>query len=884
MSADPIEQFLDAMRDLGCYPRDPEVIQPDDVRRYFDLAEDKPGTRKGSYQLRIDPDGFGTGWFRSHREGITHPWHTKTTRKSSAEDRAEWKRKADAARKAADAAQRDREAASAARAVRLWDRGEKTGSTAYSTRKGIRLNGARVMRDTIMVPIRKGAEVVSLQFISEDGSKKFLKEGAIEGAYFSLATGKDSLDRILIAEGYATACTIRQALELPVICAFNAGNLPHVAKAIRKKYPDVAITFFADNDQWRTNQKGDLENLGLLKAQEAAVAIGGARVLAPSVPHDHPERPTDWNDVGEEAVREAFNAPIPDYRDEEPDYGPVPDYGDEEPIGPSYADEDPLEAINPQGHNEGRYYFYPMESGQITELSAPGLNSMQNLYRLAPRSFWEQHYGIAGKVSDREICALASAHLMDACHRKGIYLPETTRGVGVWIDNGRVAVNTGDTVVCDGVAYPPPKFKGEFVYEAGPRVMKMHPDPMGNAEADKLRQICRRLTWQRDIFADLLAGLLVIAPVGGALSWRPHGWITGASGAGKSTVMKEIVEPVLGAIAIKREGGTTEAAVRKSIGRSSRPYSLDEAESESQRAKANMQAILTIARISSSGGMIENANEKFRAQSCFLFCSINPSVDQLADESRITMLALERDKTPRAAEKYADLLVQMRETLTPEYSARLLSRTVANMDALLANTATFSLAAAAALGSARAGDQIGPMLAGAFLLTATRKVSLEEAKSWIAAQQWEWHEGGDDGQSDSHRCLSRMMTARVRYDVAGSSRESSIGELVETASRGMGDEQDRARKALKGYGVLVRDGRLVIANQSPPLKRIMDDSPWATWKPSMERYPGADNAGGRTIHFAPGLKVRAVSIPLEDVLQPGHGAADWDMVEPEDVL
>ena len=880
---DAIENFIEAMRDQNCAPRDAEAIQADDVRRYYDLAEDKPGTRKGSYQLRIDPDGFATGWFRSHREGITHPFHSKAARKSTPEERAEWKRRAEQARRDAQAAQESREAAAASRATRLWDRASKAGSTAYSTRKSIRLNGARVMGDTIVVPIRRGAEIVSLQFIAEDGSKKFLKEGGMEGSYFSLATGKDDLGHILIAEGYATACTIRQALEMPVICAFNAGNLPHVAKAIRSKYPDAVITFFADNDQWRTNQKGEPENLGLIKAQEAAVAIGGARVLAPNVPHDHPERPTDWNDVGEEAVREAFHAPIPDHRDPMPD-DMLPEYDyDDQPVGLSYEDEDPLHLVNPQGHNDGTYYFYPLESGQITGLSAPGLNSIQNLYRLAPRSFWERAYGMGGEVSDKKICALASAALMDACHRRGIYLPETTRGVGVWIDGGKVAVNTGDAVVYEGVSKMPAEFRGEYVYESGPRVMRLATEPLRNAEADKLRQICKRLSWKRDIYADLLAGFLVVAAVGGAVPWRPHIWITGPSGAGKSTVMKEVIGTVLRQIAVLREGGTTEAAVRKALGRSSRPYVLDEAESESPRAKANMQAILTIARIASSGGLIENANDKFRAQSCFCFCSINPGVEQLADESRITLLSLDKDSTPGSADRYAKLLVMIRETLTPEYSARLMARTVANIDALLANTATFSLAAAAAFGSARSGDQIGPLLAGAFMLTSTRQVTLQEAKSWIAAQEWSWHEGNDDGQSDSHRCLAHMMAARVRYDVSGAARESSLGELVERAVRDIGDPQQTAKDALKGYGIKVSDGRLYIANQSSPLKRIMADTPWGVWKSALERFPGADNAGGRTMYFAPGLKVRAVSIPVADVLAPAQ-AGDWDTVEPEEVI
>ena len=41
----------------------------------------------------------------------------------------------------------------------------------------------------------------------------------------------------LIAEGYATAASLHEATGLPVIVAFDAGNLLPVAQAIHKRYP-----------------------------------------------------------------------------------------------------------------------------------------------------------------------------------------------------------------------------------------------------------------------------------------------------------------------------------------------------------------------------------------------------------------------------------------------------------------------------------------------------------------------------------------------------------------------------------------------------------------------------------------------------------------------
>ena len=43
-----------------------------------------------------------------------------------------------------------------------------------------------------------------------------------------------------------------------------------------------------------------------------------------------------------------------------------------------------------------------------------------------------------------------------------------------------------------------------------------------------------RLPFENDIGAVALAGWTTLAPICGALQWRPHVWLTGASGSGPS--------------------------------------------------------------------------------------------------------------------------------------------------------------------------------------------------------------------------------------------------------------------------------------------------------------------------------------------------------------
>ena len=54
---------------------------------------------------------------------------------------------------------------------------------------------------------------------------------------------------ILIFEGIATACSAYYALNSPTVAAINCGQIPNVARIMRKKNPNAKITIVADNDE-----------------------------------------------------------------------------------------------------------------------------------------------------------------------------------------------------------------------------------------------------------------------------------------------------------------------------------------------------------------------------------------------------------------------------------------------------------------------------------------------------------------------------------------------------------------------------------------------------------------------------------------------------------
>ena len=53
---------------------------------------------------------------------------------------------------------------------------------------------------------------------------------------------------VVIAEGYATAATLAEHGKVPVLAAYDSGNLLSVAAAAHERWPDKAIVVAGDDD------------------------------------------------------------------------------------------------------------------------------------------------------------------------------------------------------------------------------------------------------------------------------------------------------------------------------------------------------------------------------------------------------------------------------------------------------------------------------------------------------------------------------------------------------------------------------------------------------------------------------------------------------------
>lgn len=188
-----------------------------------------------------------------------------------------------------------RHAAAAIKAQQIWNQSKPTDSHPYLTKKDVCAHGLRVNRGQLIVPLWFRGRLVSVQFISEDGGKLYLKGAQKSGVCSFIG---EVTDTILICEGWATGATLHEATQLYVAVALDSGNLVHVAKEIRKQYPCARIVMCADNDQYKRI------NTGVTKAVQAACEVD-ADVVYP-VFKNPKNKPTDFNDLYHEEG--SFNA------------------------------------------------------------------------------------------------------------------------------------------------------------------------------------------------------------------------------------------------------------------------------------------------------------------------------------------------------------------------------------------------------------------------------------------------------------------------------------------------------------------------------------------------------------------------------------------------
>jgi len=351
-------EFATVLRDNGCIVDGNHPIM-DGLSHRIKVEGDRPGEKSGFYVVHMD--GHPAGYFNNHRTKAEIRW------KAKGYSLTEVQKAAFAAQVAIK--QQERKAEQQVQHVKVAKTIKELLSIAppantdhsYLQNKNARPNGLKVVphntdnlpQDSIikicqdrqeiktvrdeypdslvfvagdlLLPIYDvNGDIWSAQTIQPNGTKLFVAGSQKEGHFhvvggnsegLAALTALDNAKVIIITEGYSTADTVSQAMNCPVVAAFDSGNLVPVAKLLHDKYPNKPIVIAGDDDQHLVALNG--KNTGKEKALEAAQSVNGVAVFPVFALNEQTsQKLSDFNDLanksalGMQAVKRQVDAAI----------------------------------------------------------------------------------------------------------------------------------------------------------------------------------------------------------------------------------------------------------------------------------------------------------------------------------------------------------------------------------------------------------------------------------------------------------------------------------------------------------------------------------------------------------------------------------------------
>lgn len=907
-----IEQFRDAMFEQGIEVRG-EIVADGELHRYH-VEGDSHGSRNAWAILHADERPAGMfGCNKRYGFDKKFQWQSnQKTKEWTQEERAAYKARVAKERAEKDEAEKARHAAAAGAANELWNASaEAPDDYPYLKSKGVKAHGIRVGRwekvnketgeirlvsdYALLVPISdKSRNIHSLQAIFAaklpavgNRNKDYLLDGEKRGMFHTIGKPQmhDGKPVFVLCEGYATGASIHECTGHLVLVCFDAGNLPVVAHAIyesmKGKGKHAVIILAADNDRWTTTP---VENPGVHHAKNAAKAVNGLLVVPDFSMLDG--NPTDFNDLhqreGAEVVREAFELALnPPAAETEPK--PVAKLPVEQTQSPDasndntafqYGDDDTIEdsGFTVVGYDRDRTYIYHHGRGQV-RLYKTNEFTDNALVELAHPNWWETYFpGEKGGINRKA----ALSWIFNQAQKRGIYDPECVRGRGAWIDQGRLVIHLGDRLLVDGKVTALNKIASRFVYERAKALGDISDSAITDAEGQKIVDTARLFRWERTVSADLICGWLFLAPICGVLKWRPHVWVTGGAGSGKTTVMDRFVRLLMPqGSPLFANGDSSEAGLRQALGSEARPLLIDESEADTQKAKAKIEQVIGLLRQSSSEtvaktyrGTVSGSHQAFALRAMACLSSIGVSLEQAQDIERVEVLHL-RPKTDRVNDTpWETLSGHLRELAADMHIGdRMMRRAIDMADIINTAIDVFSRAAAVTLESQRNGDQIGALLAGAWCLRNSAAPTFEDAERVIS--EIDWSERKTTHVEEEVSLIATLVATPVNV---GGGMRMTIGDLIEYAA-GLGDDQvmtwKNAAHQLRMYGMKVvpAEGRVMIHTANRELLASMEGTKFSTgFHDRLRRIEGADTMSGKTFRIGNASR-NGVAIPLRALIE-----------------
>ena len=298
----PEVQLLDAILGAGLAKPDKPIELDGKMHRFNSGTKGSKGYDKSGWYIAY-PDGVPSGRFGCWRIGLDHIWRADIGRKLTASEEIANVRRISESKAVREAAQERQHQIASETVEKIW-----TGAQAalpdhpYLAKKGIGVHGARATGDgRLVVPLYdQDGTLATLQYIDHEGGKLY-HPGGQTGGKFWMVGSLDEPGTLFVAEGFATACTIHETTNRPVVVSYSASNLVPVTGILREMHGTTQdIVIVADHDKSGVGQR----------YAEQASAKFGARMVMPPVLGDANDYAQAGNDLAGLLIQQTGTAVI----------------------------------------------------------------------------------------------------------------------------------------------------------------------------------------------------------------------------------------------------------------------------------------------------------------------------------------------------------------------------------------------------------------------------------------------------------------------------------------------------------------------------------------------------------------------------------------------
>lgn len=506
----------------------------------------------------------------------------------------------------------------------------------------------------------------------------------------------------------------------------------------------------------------------------------------------------------------------------EPETPPPPD----EATPPQYQlDDNPY--FRCLGWDDENHYFMIKKTRTIETIGKQTFTASK-LGSIAPLNFYSE---ISCQSAQGNIqVAKAQDFIQNESLSAGRFNMDKVRGAGVWIDGKHKIVNTGRELFVDGEKIAYDKFPSNYVYVSSEKYFgKIEGTPASAKQGQDLFNLFKVQRWTNPQGLYGALGWSLISNFGGCLNWRPHTFITGKIGSGKSWLLDNLIKPIVGDYAHYGSGSDTEPGIRRSIMQEPRPVVLDEMKIKTKKDESNIQNILNLIRNSSSDASAKitmassnGGTINFNVRSPFCLSSDQVPFESEDLTSRILICDLE---TPHSTEREKHERTKAKESAeflpvlnNPDiFRIRIFQKLQDILDdiyflqndeqALKSEQCSF-------FNTNRKRANWAPLLAVIYHLTNDGKLSddLNAATQWLCDNVWDWTDVQNISYGDEDGIIYTLLETTMRVDM----EDVTVGELL------LNYNDDTNRKYLGRMGLKVnKKGELCIATNSERIKDIL---------------------------------------------------------------